>query len=99
MGTSPTMRRMPDATRPSLRIDLGFAGHGPVQGKTDRVSRGVGLDGGQQFADEALHIGVGDQATSGIAPSPVRGDQFDVGTGFENVDIAGQRGIGRADGC
>ena len=80
-------------------IDFGFAGHGPVQGKTDRVGRSVSLDGGQQFADEALHVGIGDQAAGGIAPSPVRGNQFDVGTGFENVDIASQRGIGRADGC
>ena len=56
----------------------------------------MGLDGGQQFADETLHIGLGDQAASGIAPSPVRGNQFNVGTSLENVDIAGQRGIGRA---
>ena len=97
MGTSPD--DAPDAGRDAaFGIDFGFAGHGPVQRKTNRVGRGVGLDSGQQFADEALHIGTGDQAASGVAPSPVCGHQFDVGTGFENVDIAGQCGIGRAGG-
>ena len=88
---------LPDAGRDAaLGIDFGFAGHGSVQGKTDRINWGVGLDSGQQFADETLHIGTSDQSTSGIAPSPVRGNQFDVGTGLENVDIARQRRIGRA---
>ena len=72
----------------ALGIDFGFASHGPVQRQTDRINWGVSFDSGQQFADEALHIGTGDQAASGIAPSPVCGDQFDVGTGLENVDIA-----------
>ena len=90
---------LPNAGRDAtLGIDFGFAGHGPVQRQTDRINWGLGLDSSQQFADETLHIGTSDQAASGIAPSPVRGDQFDVGTGLENVDIAGQRGIRRAGG-
>ena len=88
---------LPNAGRDApFGIDFGFASHSPMQRQTDRINWSVGLDRGQQFADEALHIGTSDQSTSSIAPSSIRGNQFDVGTSLKNVDIAGQRGIGRA---
>ena len=96
MGTSPTICRIAGRDAP-FGIDFGFAGHGPVQRQTDRVNWGVGLDRGQQFADETLHIGTGDQAAGSIAPSPVRGDQFDMSGRASRMSILpASVGIGRS---